>query len=51
MYLRVSDQVGGYWTQAMTDVRGDSTGNWCYHVVGKGNQVAQFSIRDNCIRA
>ncbi len=51
MYLRVSDLVGrDNWTPTMGDIRRDSTGNWWFHVVGKGNKAAKISIRDDYIQ-
>jgi hypothetical protein len=51
MYLRVSDLVGrDNWTPTMGDIRRDSTGNWWFHVVGKGNKAAKISIRDDDIQ-
>ncbi|MFZ6049774.1 tyrosine-type recombinase/integrase [Pseudomonas sp. CR3202] len=51
MYLRVSDLVGrDNWTPTMGDIRRDSTGNWWFHVVGKGNKAAKISIRDEYIQ-
>ncbi|MDT4819670.1 Tyrosine recombinase XerC [compost metagenome] len=51
MYLRVSDLVGrDNWTPTMGDIRRDSTGNWWFHVVGKGNKSAKISIRDEYIQ-
>ncbi|WP_171016561.1 site-specific integrase [Pseudomonas sp. D(2018)] len=51
LYLRVSDLVGrDNWTPTMGDIRRDSTGNWWFHVVGKGNKAAKISIRDDYIQ-
>lgn len=51
MYLRVSDLVGrDNWTPTMGDIRRDSTGNWWFHVVGKGNKAAKISVRDDYIQ-
>ena len=51
MYLRVSDLVGrDNWRPTMGDIRRDSTGNWWFHVVGKGNKAAKISIRDDYIQ-
>lgn len=50
MYLRVSDLVGrDNWQPCMGDIRRDSTGNWWFHVVGKGNKAAKISIREEYI--
>lgn len=50
MYLRVSDLVGrDNWTPVMGDIRRDSTGNWWFHVVGKGNKAAKVSVRDDYV--
>lgn len=50
MYLRVSDLVGrDGWSPTMGDIRRDSTDNWWFHVVGKGNKAARISIRDDYI--
>ncbi len=50
MYLRVSDLVGrDNWEPTMGDFRRDSTGNWWFHVVGKGNKAAKISVRDDYI--
>lgn len=52
MYLRVPDLVGrDNWTPTMGDIRRDSTGNWWFHVVGKGNKAAKISIRDDYIQS
>ncbi len=47
MYLRVSDLVGrANWRPTMGDFRRDTTGNWWFHVVGKGNKAAKIvSVR------
>lgn len=51
MYLRVSDLVGREnWKPTMGDIRRDTTGNWWFHVVGKGNKAAKVSIRDDYIK-
>jgi site-specific recombinase XerD len=51
MYLRVSDLVGrDNWEPSMGDFRRDTTGNWWFHVVGKGNKAAKISVRDDYIR-
>ncbi|MCQ4347168.1 site-specific integrase [Pseudomonas stutzeri] len=51
MYLRVSDLVGrDNWEPTMGDFRRDSTGNWWFHVVGKGNKAAKISVRDDYIQ-
>ena len=51
MYLRVSDLVGREnWTPTMGDIRRDTTGNWWFHVVGKGNKAAKISARDDYIQ-
>ncbi|MDF3933134.1 tyrosine-type recombinase/integrase [Pseudomonas citronellolis] len=51
MYLRVSDLVGrDNWTPTMGDFRRDSTGNWWFHVVGKGNKAARISVRDDYVQ-
>jgi len=48
MYLRISDLVGrDNWEPSMGDFRRDSTGNWWFHVVGKGNKAAKISVRDD----
>lgn len=50
MYLRVSDLVGREnWRPTMGDLRRDTTGNWWFHVVGKGNKAAKISVRDEYI--
>ncbi|QPH46131.1 site-specific integrase [Pseudomonas fulva] len=50
MYLRVSDLVGREnWRPTMGDFRRDSSGNWWFHVVGKGNKAAKISVRDDYI--
>lgn len=50
MYLRISDLVGREnWKPTMGDFRRDSTGNWWYHVVGKGNKAAKISVRDDYV--
>ncbi|MCC6073966.1 tyrosine-type recombinase/integrase [Pseudomonas sp. GCM10022188] len=50
MYLRVSDLVGrDNWEPTMGDFRRDTTGNWWFHVVGKGNKAAKISVRDDYI--
>lgn len=50
MYLRVSDLVGrDGWAPTMGDIRRDSTGNWWFHVIGKGNKAARISVRDDYI--
>ncbi|WP_177331055.1 tyrosine-type recombinase/integrase [Pseudomonas sp. PI1] len=50
MYLRVSDLVGrDNWQPVMGDFRRDTTGNWWFHVVGKGNKAAKISVRDEFI--
>jgi site-specific recombinase XerD len=50
MYLRVSDLVGrDNWAPTMGDFRKDTTGNWWFHVVGKGNKAAKISVRDDYI--
>lgn len=50
MYLRVSDLVGrANWRPTMGDLRRDTTGNWWFHVVGKGNKAAKISVRDEYI--
>jgi len=51
MYLRVSDLVGrDNWEPTMGDFRRDTTGNWWFHVVGKGNKAAKISVRDDYIQ-
>ncbi|WP_440466170.1 tyrosine-type recombinase/integrase [Pseudomonas sp. YH-1] len=51
MYLRISDLVGrDNWEPCMGDFRRDSTGNWWFHVVGKGNKAAKISVRDDYIQ-
>lgn len=51
MYLRVSDLVGrDNWKPTMGDFRRDSTGNWWFHVVGKGNKAAKISMRDDYVQ-
>ena len=51
MYLRVSDLVGrDNWEPSMGDFRRDTTGNWWFHVVGKGNKAAKISVRDDYIQ-
>lgn len=51
MYLRVSDLTGrDNWAPTMGDIRRDSTGNWWFHVVGKGNKAAKISVRDDYIQ-
>jgi site-specific recombinase XerD len=48
MYLRVSDLVGREnWEPTMGDFKKDTTGNWWFHVVGKGNKAAKISVRDD----
>jgi site-specific recombinase XerD len=50
MYLRVSDLVGrDNWAPTMGDFRKDTTGNWWFHVIGKGNKAAKISVRDDYI--
>jgi site-specific recombinase XerD len=50
MYLRVSDLVGREnWTPSMGDIRKDGSGNWWYHVVGKGNKAGKISVRDDYV--
>jgi len=50
MYLRVSDLVGREnWRPTMGDIRRDTTGNWWFHVVGKGNKAAKISVRGEYI--
>ena len=50
MYLRVSDLIGrDNWRPTMGDFRRDTTGNWWFHVVGKGNKAAKISVRDEYI--
>lgn len=50
MYLRVSDLIGrDNWRPTMGDLRRDTTGNWWFHVVGKGNKAAKISVRDEYI--
>lgn len=50
MYLRVSDLVGREnWRPTMGDLQRDTTGNWWFHVVGKGNKAAKISVRDEYI--
>jgi hypothetical protein len=50
MYLRVSDLVGrDNWQPAMGDLRKGNSGNWRYHVVGKGNNAGKLSVRDDCV--
>lgn len=50
MYLRISDLIGrDNWTPGMGDFRRDTTGNWWFHVVGKGNKAARISVRDDYI--
>lgn len=52
MYLRVSDLVGrDNWQPVMGDFRRDTTGNWWFHVVGKGNKAAKISVRDDFIES
>lgn len=52
MYLRVSDLVGrDNWEPTMGDFRRDTTGNWWFHVVGKGNKAAKISVRDDYIQS
>ncbi|MBD9676567.1 site-specific integrase [Pseudomonas sp. PDM18] len=51
MYLRISDLVGrDNWEPTMGDFRRDSTGNWWFHVVGKGNKAAKISVRDDYVQ-
>ncbi len=33
----------------MGDLRRDTTGNWWFHVVGKGNKAAKISVRDEYV--
>ncbi|MNJ31302.1 site-specific tyrosine recombinase XerC [compost metagenome] len=50
MYLRVSDLVGrDNWQPTMGDLRRDTTGNWWFHVIGKGNKAAKIGVRDDYI--
>ncbi|NNB06637.1 site-specific integrase [Pseudomonas fragi] len=50
MYLRVSDLIGrGNWRPTMGDFRRDTTGNWWFYVVGKGNKAAKISIREEYV--
>ncbi|VVM74999.1 Tyrosine recombinase XerC [Pseudomonas fluorescens] len=50
MYLRVSDLIGrDNWRPTMRDLRRDTTGNWWFHVVGKGNKAAKISVRDEYV--
>ncbi|HCF7007361.1 TPA: site-specific integrase [Pseudomonas aeruginosa] len=50
MYLRASDLVGrDNWQPVMGDFRRDTTGNWWFHVVGKGNKAAKISVRDEFV--
>lgn len=50
MYLRISDLVGrDNWRPTMGDLRRDTTGNWWFHVVGKGNKAAKISVRDEYV--
>ena len=50
MYLRVSDLVGrDNWEPGMGDFRRDTSGNWWFHVVGKGNKAAKISVRDDYV--
>lgn len=50
MYLRISDLIGrDNWTPSMGDFRRDTTGNWWFHVVGKGNKAARISVRDDYV--
>jgi hypothetical protein len=50
MYLRVSELVGrDNWRPTMGDLQRDTTGNWWFHVVGKGNNAAKISVRDEYI--
>lgn len=51
MYLRISDLVGrDNWKPCMGDFRRDSTGNWWFHVIGKGNKAAKISVRDDYVQ-
>jgi site-specific recombinase XerD len=50
MYLRVSDLIGrDNWRPTMGDLRRDTTGNWWFQVVGKGNKAANVSVRDEYV--
>lgn len=50
MYLRISDLIGrDNWTPSMGDFRRDTTGNWWFQVVGKGNKAARISVRDDYV--
>ncbi len=50
MYLRVSDLIGrDNWRPIMGDLRRDTTGNWWFHVIGKGNKAAKISVRDEYV--
>ncbi|MFS1286854.1 tyrosine-type recombinase/integrase [Pseudomonas piscis] len=52
MYLRISDLVGrDNWRPTMGDLRRDTTGNWWFHVVGKGNKAAKISVRDEYVES
>ncbi len=33
----------------MGDLRRDTTGNWWFHVIGKGNKAAKISVRDEYV--
>lgn len=47
MYLRISDLVGREnWTPQMKDFKKDGSGNWWFHVIGKGNKSAKISVKD-----
>lgn len=49
MYLRVSDLVGrDNWRPTMGDIRRDTTGNWWFHVVGKGNKACLIGHCNVC---
>lgn len=50
MYLRVSDLAGhDNWEPTMGDFRRDTSGNWWFHVIGKGNKAAKISVRDEYV--
>lgn len=50
MYLKPVDLVGHEgWKPCMGDFRQDSSGNWWFHVISKGNKSASISVRDEYI--
>ena len=49
MYLRISELVADERSSpVMSDFKKDRDGNWCFHVIGKGNKSRNVTVCNDC---